>query len=568
MVLTELKKALQEAAAILAVMLGMTFYIQSGINNPYVPAMILEIFLILYASYAGWSLLDREHQENAMEYLLTLPVSRIRLFFIKVNPRLLAALIILAIYNYLYRHFSFPAYMEPSLMAIVFPSFFLAGLSLSITIRSFIAAFFINLLTVGGLILLQIYKNNTVESTAVSTACMLTAFSAVIFFFLFRRIDIRSAGKFNIKFITALLLFLLIISGFMWFKKSETWWGYYITDKGDILRSSCPNQHSQLLQIGLPKPDGSANITTTNFKGSLYTLLEQDKRLLVQVRERRDHYCRAQRITAIDKTDLSQKTILEFAEGWDLNHNQSGVNGFLIDGIYYNLTGNLETKQYKIIKLPLDPKGSAPTETQIQGNLQTTRYFSLAHMTTQPIQYFIWLEHNLYRVDDSGEAEKMPGKIRTMTAWKNHMVTFDDAGMTIYNLIPTPQVLLHRKGKMRMVRRHAEGEVSRYVILKAESGFTLLDLETLSFLPLSLKSSPYYYSWEGDRITILWAQGDNYLQGMMNPDTGEIKKVKMLNVDLKGLRLVNSFPNGAIIHNDKDYVMMPFDKIPKKKKKK
>ena len=78
MVLIELKKVLKDGIIIVIILMLLILALLLTDKDVYL-APALEIFLVLYASFTGWSMFERERQEGAMEYLLSLPVSRIKL---------------------------------------------------------------------------------------------------------------------------------------------------------------------------------------------------------------------------------------------------------------------------------------------------------------------------------------------------------------------------------------------------------------------------------------------------------------------------------------------------------
>lgn len=108
----ELKRVLKDSALILAVLAVLLAAIATGDQDAYL-APALEVFLLLQASFLGWSLFERERQENAGEYMLTLPVPRLGLLARKTLPRLACAAVLLLAYLALYRLMGLPAFLAP-----------------------------------------------------------------------------------------------------------------------------------------------------------------------------------------------------------------------------------------------------------------------------------------------------------------------------------------------------------------------------------------------------------------------------------------------------------------------
>ncbi len=72
MLAIETKRIVKDAAVIFVVLAAIVAGIIATDQDIYL-APALEIFLLLYASFSGWSLFERERQENAVEYMLSLP---------------------------------------------------------------------------------------------------------------------------------------------------------------------------------------------------------------------------------------------------------------------------------------------------------------------------------------------------------------------------------------------------------------------------------------------------------------------------------------------------------------
>jgi len=157
MVWIELKKILKEGIIIILILTGLMVHILTTDRDPYTASVIFEIFLLLYASFTGWSMFDRERQEGAVEYLLSMPVSRTRLFFLKFIPRTFSVLLLLGVYLLLHSHIDFPSFRPLFDFSLIYLAFFLVSLSLSLTLKNFIGALFItSFLSLGLTLLLKV----------------------------------------------------------------------------------------------------------------------------------------------------------------------------------------------------------------------------------------------------------------------------------------------------------------------------------------------------------------------------------------------------------------------------
>ena len=123
MLATETKRILKDGAIIFMVLAAIFAGIVASDQDVYL-APALEIFLLLYASFTGWSMFERERQENAGEYMLSLPLSRGRLLLLKFLPRLLSVSLILLIYLRLHQSWQLPSFLSRSIFPFCTPGFF------------------------------------------------------------------------------------------------------------------------------------------------------------------------------------------------------------------------------------------------------------------------------------------------------------------------------------------------------------------------------------------------------------------------------------------------------------
>ncbi len=153
MILIELKKIFKEGIIIAFILSILAVHTLTTDGDPYISSIIFMLLFLIYASFTGWSVFDRERREGAEEYLFSMPVSRTRLFFLKFTPRFLAVLLVLGCFHLLHHYFDFPLYYPAVDFSILYISFFLLSLSFSISIKSFIGAFFFNRLPIPRVVL-------------------------------------------------------------------------------------------------------------------------------------------------------------------------------------------------------------------------------------------------------------------------------------------------------------------------------------------------------------------------------------------------------------------------------
>ncbi|MCK4762119.1 MAG: ABC transporter permease subunit [Candidatus Aminicenantes bacterium] len=113
----------------------------------------LSLFtMLVFAVYSGLTLFYREEKERALEYLLSLPISRAKILFYKILPRLAVLLVFLFIYALLFGiDGSIPFKIRYEILPTVILSFLLAlfaGLASRNLAVGFIGVFLLmNLLT-------------------------------------------------------------------------------------------------------------------------------------------------------------------------------------------------------------------------------------------------------------------------------------------------------------------------------------------------------------------------------------------------------------------------------------
>jgi hypothetical protein len=111
----------------------------------------LQVWLLFWAMFMGISLFSADRGQKGMEYLLSLPYSRLQIFVFKILPRLVAVVVFFLVFLILYWNggedksaFSLLAF------SIVYFSLFLIALSLSVSSENFI---FLSLLSFFSLII-------------------------------------------------------------------------------------------------------------------------------------------------------------------------------------------------------------------------------------------------------------------------------------------------------------------------------------------------------------------------------------------------------------------------------
>lgn len=551
----ELKRVLKEGVIILFILAILMVRILTTEGDPLVTVILLEIFLLLYASFCGWSLFDRERQEGAIEYLLSLPVSRTRLFFLKFTPRLFSAVAVLGAYLLMHHWFRFPSVITPLQFSIFYFAFFLVSLSFSLNVKSFIAAIFLTaFFSIGFTYLLGVLDPMMTEASAITTGNLVMLVFPVTFFIVFRTYDIKPLRAFNIKFLPPVLVILGVTAGLTWSGSDVGWGGYYITAGGDLVRSSHGARRAEWIKKwGEPK---------LLYRGCGGALLEKNGILYLHERKVTWSDCRSRRLSTLNLKTGEIHPVMDVQKGWEIGVGHTGKGGAFLNGNYYNLIYNKKEKKSKIIK----SDGSKVKTIPLYGNFYDEFAYSFVHATDAPRWFLVLSGSRLYRASENGEAEEMfpingfrDLSDRTMM-WGSRIARFNQEGMTVYDFSGDLTPVLKMEGDVKKVRRKWSRPVSpKFLIRVDKRNYFILDLESLERTPIHLSGRPYYYTFDGDVLHGLWVSGDTMIYRKMKK--GKVVKEKKKSIGIKELRFrrIMGFPTGVVISNPLEYQVFRFD---------
>jgi len=351
-----------------------------------------------------------------------------------------------------------------------------------------------------------------------------------------------------LKFVPPLVIIVGLLVGFFWINNlSQEWRHYYLTRTGDIMRSYCTR--SQLIRGDRVIP----------FNGCVTPLLEENNLLYLHVREKGEKECQTRRLERFDPGNENRRTLLEVEEGWFLGHGSGERNGVLVDGTYYNILRNLDSKQYKIIMLNKD--GSSG-EIPVYGNFYDETVDDLFHVAGKPRQFFITTRSLVYRVFENGEAEELFPIPMGIITWKDRLLVFDEKGMTLFEISDRLEPVFHKLGKVKKVRRRFGGLVSAKAMVQVNRKFYLFDMETQRLEAVDIPYRPYYYHYDadGDILHLLWVRGDELTYGRMEQGTFKKKRKWNTTISSEGWRAIRPFPSGVVVYNTKEYERYLFDR--------
>lgn len=543
MVLLELRKILKEGIIIVLILSAIMFYILNTDSDPMSAAVVFEILLLLYASYSGWSIFDRERQEGAEEYLLSMPISRTRLFFLKFTPRFFTVLILLAAYLLLHYFFEIPSPLERFDFSLIYMVFFLVSLSFSITIKNFIGALFMtSFLSVGLTMVVKILDPAMPQSSAILTVNLAILLFPVVFFILFQRFDIKPLGTFNRRFVPTIVVIIAILLGLSWLSTSGYGWGVCtMTETGDILRYSC--QGSQLIRN---------NGEVINLKGCVVPLRQAGNSIIMQGRKV-EKVCNLKSFVSLDMDAGITRHIMDAKAGWSTGKGLAGKNGVFMNGVYYNIYQNHEENQVKILMI----KGTHVSTIPVYGNFYGKDVDDLFHVTENPLQFFISSGSHVFRVFETGETEEIPLSIEDLAVWKNRLLVFETDQMTLFEISRELKPVYRLKGnRLKKLRRKFGTYQTPQVLIKEEKGFFLFNLEDQSLKNIDITSRPYYYFVSDDTMYLLRVTFADDSLVLTRLEDGVEKKLKTLQMTVipdKTYRAIIPYPWGVVVCNTTNY---------------
>jgi hypothetical protein len=553
MITIEFKRVLKESVILFLILVGLFIGIITTENDAYL-APVFEIFLLLYASFTGWSMFDKERNEGAMEYLLSLPVSRTRLFFIKFLPRLLFIGLMLLVYIFLHHRFEFPSLLSTPDFSIFYIAFFLISLSLSLSLKSFIGAFLLTSILSGGLTFVnQLLGVSKLDSSVYLQSNVPLVIFPLLFFVVFQSYDIKPALSFNLKFsLPAVAAFILIV-GITYIASGIKWCQYFLTENGYIFRISCAQSQLMTKKDKLIK----------QFAGCQFPLLEKENFLYVQ--ERKSN--KEEFPIALNKINLvtgEREKLIDIPGGWYVIHHSIERTGIIRGENFYILLGNFQEKKYKIVEIKQGKVNEIPIRKNIKKEAgdfwQNT---SLVYVSPDSLYFIITSDGMLYRVHKTGDVEELFDAERLM-AWKNRVLVFNETEMVLYEISGAGELnpIYQKKGKIRKVRRRFGSDFSRKVLIRDQGRgkYFIFCLEDFTLEEVPMPYSPYFYLERGSRFYIVWAREDEISVGEIKNGKLIMKKEWVTTIQpTRMIRIIRVFSSGVIIFNKKEFETYGFE---------
>jgi len=489
MIRIELKRVLKEGLIIILIAAALFIVILNTDKDVYIaPAM--ELFLLLFASFSGWSVFNREREEGALEYLLSLPVSRPKLLLIKFAPRIFLLAVVFIGYCCLGSIINLPTVLKAPDFAVFYFTFFLVSASFSISLRSFIGTFFLTAILSCGLTFFDnIFTRGTVSSETILRANLILLAFPVLFFFFFFKFDMKPVFRFNLRFIGYASLIIILMAGIRFLQIERGWCYHLMTEEGQVYRMS--PRGIQFVDDGVKFRKGKC----------FWPLTEQGDLLYLQnhragMRDNKDIY-------TFHKKTLKMKRFHKTQQGWWTVFTRPLDTAPVVDGKIYFLQRNRNNRNYRVSVFTGNGVERYPL------NINTPRHsrFYLFHVSDSPLRLYFRTDKGAAIFNAAGDKlEEFPAI--AVSAWKNNLMIFRQGTVYLYRIGETIAPVFARKGRFRKVLRRFGSEVQRKVIYRNVRDSFVYDYETGSTVKMKVSRNLFHYRVFGDKFYLVYLTAD------------------------------------------------------------
>jgi len=554
MIAVECKRVLREGLPLFLILAALFVAGQVGGQTDLLTP-VLEVFLLLYASFSGWALFEHERQEGAFEYVLSLPLSRSRLLLLKAAPRMLVSGLLLVTYLALRERFHLPSFVAAGDLSLAYAAFFLLSLALSLSLRNFITAFFLTCMATLGLVLLL----HRLDGTRPYGEIVIRLFPPLLlvpllFWLRFRTFDIRPVSHFNRRFLPWLAVLVCLIAGgnVAWsLLGRNSWASYYLTRQGAVLRYRC--DQSQLLIDGKGKRQ----------EGCLIALREDPEGKTLFALARRENpgqRCSDLSVVALDLATGTRRPLYPIPEGWTLCGNgylgqigQPRPRGIRL------LLQNPARKQLMLLDAGLE--GARQEYRPGPGHLLEAEMVLFPRQSGGPLHLFESAngEVSWSQLGADGRIVES-GRGKSYAVWGDRILLVTERGATLFEAGATPATLWQSSGDVRQVMRRSSAQQTvspeaRQVILRIDGSYRLLHMETAALSAIELPTAPFTYLEGGDgRLILVYSQPEPFRIVFFREGKEEARTWR------PGIRFLVTrvSPFGMLLFNQKEYRITSF----------
>lgn len=542
----EIKKLIKEGAIIFFVLLALFAAMAVTDKDAYL-APPIELSLILFSSFIGWSMFERERQEGAMEYLLSLPVSRTKLFLVKFIPRTIYVLLILTLYYFIHDRYETYFFLTFFNFALFFLSVYLLSASFSLSIRSFLGTFFLTIfLAVSLFSLIKILDWSKEESAIAIQAGLSLLVIPVLFFVLFQKFDIKPIAYFNIKFIPSLVIIVLLLFGITYITTKVEWAYSFLTKDGSIFKIT--RNRTVLETRGNKKFIYKKPIEPIlEDKGKIYAVFRPGKKLPRQ-------------LLRLNLETGKIEKIFRGEPGWSfILIPDSGIKSG--EQLYF-LLYNYDSKKYRVAETKEDEIRTFDININL---LPEERIYVFHGVVADPLQFFVFTmsedrPSRVFRIFADGESEFL-FEADGICVLENKLTMFTRTELTVYEVGKELKPVFQRIGEVRILKRRFFNLIPPKPLLKIDNITYLFDIKNETFTRVNLKSLPYDYLISGKEknLRIVFASRSEvsfseWTGGRLRPG-----KVWYLKTDPDEFRIFRVFSSGVVVMSKKDNEIFLFD---------
>ncbi|MEW6367186.1 MAG: hypothetical protein AB1714_21355 [Acidobacteriota bacterium] len=463
MVALELKRLLQEGAVLLLVLASITAGIVFTRYDDYL-APALEIFLLLYASFCGWSLLDRERRDGALEFMLALPASRVRLLGLKVLPRILCLALVYCLYAVLYSLLEPPSLLPLSSLALLILAFFVASLSLSVSFRSFFAALCVTVFLSGGFTALMKWLDPMLDYGRLMERSSLPLFVlGPLFVFAFRRLDVRPLSHFNRTFLPLAGVLAALSAFALYAAHPYRWRCHFILDDGAIVRITCDTCRATEWISGAEE---------RRYAGCIHPLRQHAGITYVSVR-RNGLGGMEESLARLDFATGAMRELYALPTGWELFSGRPLEAGAVCGPAFYLLAAQKASNEYLVLQV--GPDQVRPLRITLPAG--TTGHPYLFHAVHDPLRFVVEIAGSIWIAAPGAE----PLRLGAADSWAAHgsrLLLCTQEALRLYDLTAEPVTVLEIGGRARRLGVTWSPAVQRRVLVCVDESISVLDLQT------------------------------------------------------------------------------------------
>jgi len=554
MIAVEFKRVLREGLPLFLILAAL--FVASQVSDQadfLTPA--LEIFLLLYASFSGWSLFEHERQEGAFEYMLSLPLSRSRLLLLKAMPRMLVSGLLLVTYLVLRERCHLPSFVAAGDLTLAYAAFFLLSLALSISLKNFITVFFLTSMATLGLVLLLHHLDGSRPYGEIVTRLFPPLLLVPLLFWLrFRTFDIRPVAHFNRRFLPWLAALICLIAGgnAVWRLLGRTSWAnYFLTRQGAVLRYRC--DRSQLLIEGKGKRQ----------PGCLIALREDPAGKTLFALARRENpgrRCADRSVIALDLATGKRRALYQIPPGWTLcGDGYLGQIGQPRPQGVRLLLQNTALRQLMLLDV-----GLAGVRAEYRPGPEHSLEAEVVLFSRQrggPIHLLKSVDGEvlLSRLQADGQAIEL-ARGKSYAVWGERILLVGESGATLFEAGAALTSLWQSTGDVRQVMRRSSAQQTvnpeaRLVILRIDGEYRLLHMETAALKTIELPTTPFNYLEGSDgRLILIYSQPEPF-RIVFHREGQEVARTWRPGIRFLVTRVS---PFGMLVFNQKEYRITSF----------